>query len=55
MKKLMENKQYKDDQSAAWISTWSQFIRQQPFSYVPQDEDSSDIIEQVLQAVQHGA
>lgn len=50
----MENKQYKDDQGAAWISTWSRFIRQQSFSHAQQDEDSSDIIEQVLQAVQHG-
>ncbi|MFH7805847.1 exodeoxyribonuclease V subunit alpha [Acinetobacter sp. BSP-53] len=50
----MENKQYKDDQSAAWISTWSRFIRQQPFSHAAQQENSSDIIEQVLDAVQHG-
>jgi len=50
----VENKQYKDDQSAAWISTWSRFIRQQPFSHAPHHENTSDIIEQVLQAVQHG-
>ncbi|MFH7765601.1 exodeoxyribonuclease V subunit alpha [Acinetobacter sp. BSP-28] len=50
----MENKQYKDDQSAEWISTWSRFIRQKPFSYAPQDENSSDIIQQVLEAVQQG-
>ena len=50
----MENKQVKDDQSAEWISTWSQFIRQKPFSHAPQDESSSDIIEQVLDAIQQG-
>ena len=50
----MENKQYKDDQSAAWISTWSQFIRQKPFSHISQQENSSDIIEQVLGAIQQG-
>ncbi|MEJ2899915.1 exodeoxyribonuclease V subunit alpha [Acinetobacter sp. NS-4] len=50
----MENKQYKDDQSAAWISTWSQFICQQPFSDAAQDENSSHIIGQVLEAIQQG-
>ncbi|CAB1219147.1 exodeoxyribonuclease V subunit alpha [Acinetobacter bouvetii] len=50
----MENKQYKDDQSAEWISTWSRFIRQQPFSHAAQQENSSDIIQQILEAVQQG-
>ncbi|NNH00494.1 exodeoxyribonuclease V subunit alpha [Acinetobacter sp. ANC 5414] len=50
----MENKQYKEGQSAEWISTWSQFIRQKPFSHASQQENSSDIIEQVLEAIQQG-
>ncbi|WP_291368454.1 MULTISPECIES: exodeoxyribonuclease V subunit alpha [unclassified Acinetobacter] len=50
----MENKQYKDDQSAAWISTWSRFIRQQPFSHTAQDENTSDIIQQILESIQQG-
>ncbi|MGA9699379.1 MAG: AAA family ATPase, partial [Acinetobacter sp.] len=50
----MENKQYKDDQSAEWISTWSRFIRQKPFSQAAQDENDHDIIEQVLEAIQQG-
>ncbi|WP_407303248.1 exodeoxyribonuclease V subunit alpha [Acinetobacter sp.] len=50
----MENKQYKDDQSAAWISTWSRFIRQKPFSQGAQHETSSDIIDQILEATQQG-
>ncbi|NNH37542.1 exodeoxyribonuclease V subunit alpha [Acinetobacter sp. ANC 4280] len=50
----VENKQYKDDQSAEWISTWSQFIRQKPFSHTSQQENSSNIIEQVLEAIQQG-
>ena len=50
----MENKQYKDDQSAAWISTWSRFIRQQPFSHNAQDENTSDIIQQILESTQQG-
>ena len=50
----MENKQYKDAQSAAWISTWSRFIRQQPFSHAQQDENTSDIIQQILESIQQG-
>ena len=50
----MENKQYKESQSAEWISTWSQFIRQKPFSHASQQESSSDIIGQVLEAIQQG-
>jgi len=50
----VENKQYKDDQSAAWISTWSRFIRQQPFSHTAQDENTSDIIQQILESIQQG-
>lgn len=50
----MENKQYKDDQSAAWISTWSRFIRQQPFSHNAQDENTSEIIQQILESTQQG-
>nr|WP_213032986.1 exodeoxyribonuclease V subunit alpha [Acinetobacter sp. ANC 4470] len=44
----------KDDQSAEWISTWSRFIRQKPFSHAPKHENSNDIIEQVLEAIQQG-
>lgn len=50
----MENKQSKEDQSAEWISTWSRFIRQKPLSHAPQHETGSDIIEQVLEAIQQG-
>ena len=50
----MENKQYKEGQSAEWISTWSRFIRQKPFSHASQQENSNDIIEQVLEAIQQG-
>ncbi len=50
----MENKQSKEGQSAEWISTWSRFIRQKPLSHAPQHETGSDIIEQVLEAIQQG-
>lgn len=50
----MENKQSKEGQSAEWISTWSRFIRQKPLSHAPQQETGSDIIEQVLEAIQQG-
>ena len=50
----MENKQYKASQSTEWISTWSRFIRQKPLSHAPQHENSSDIIEQVFEAIQQG-
>ena len=50
----MENKQSKEGQSAEWISTWSRFIRHKPLSHAPQHETGSDIIEQVLEAIQQG-
>lgn len=50
----MENKQSKEGQSAEWISTWSRFIRQKPLSHASQHETGSDIIEQVLEAIQQG-
>lgn len=50
----MENKQDQAHPSAEWMGTWSRFIRQQPFSQRPPHEMDSDIIEQVLEAIQQG-
>lgn len=50
----MENKQDKEHQSAEWIGTWSRFIRQKPFTQGAQSEIDSDVIEQVLEAIQNG-
>ena len=50
----MENKQYQPASHAAWFSTWSQFIRQAPFSQVATAEDDNSLIEQLLEALQQG-
>ena len=50
----MENKQYQPASHATWFSTWSQFIRQAPFSQVATAEDDNSLIEQLLEALQQG-
>lgn len=50
----MENKQYQPASHATWFSTWSQFIRQAPFSQMVTAEDDNSLIEQLLEALQQG-
>ena len=50
----VENKQSQAGQNAEWISTWIQFMCQQPFSRAPQEHQTSDLMAQVLNAIQQG-
>lgn len=50
----MENKQLHENSQQQWISTWSSFITQAPFHAGEKHENATNIIVQVLEALQQG-